>query len=313
MKTRKKRYIKKPYTIFKTGNIIICTRIPITRHVATKRKIYGGESDNEYLQQEIFVNLKSILDKNHSLRKYLESLKTTSQKAELMKFVFKQQSEHDFFDKMKERKLNMRNYNKDKTPEKKFYELLEKKVNMNNKVKQIIEELKNNKDIDEKTKTSVINTLENGASMSVHSVSSSVMNAIKSASVSLVNFFTPSISGTSKPNRKETNVEILFFDPEYTTYRKGDSIAPEKDDTVFGDFMVVTRPTKYSNTLQYGSEMIGSVEDVLTRIAISGENLLCIGNSDKCKKYSVKRKPYMQRFMRIVNEYPERPTTKISP
>lgn len=308
MKTRKKRYIKKPYTIFKTGNIIICTRIPITRHIATKRKIYGGESDNEYLQQEIFVNLKSILSKG-PLREYLESLKTTSQKAELMKFVFQQQSNRDFddfFDKMKKRQLNMRDYKTVNDHENKLYVLLNEKVNMKKTVNELIADIEK-RPIDKKTKEAVINTLENGASMSVHSVSSSVMNAIKSASISLVNFFTPVTSGTSKPNKKETNVEILFFDPEYTTYRKGDSIAPEKDDTVFGDFMVINRPTKYSNTLQYGSEMLGSVEDVLTRIAISGENLLCIGNSDKCKKYSVKRKPYMHRVMRIVNEYPQIP------
>lgn len=179
---------------------------------------------------------------------------------------------------------------------------------MKNTVDDLKKKIEESENIDAKTKEDVINTLENGASMSVHSVSSSAMNAIKTASIFLANFFTPPTPSTSKPKQKETNVEILFFDPEYTTYRKGDSMAPEKDDSVFGDFMVINRPTKYPNTFEYGAEMLGSVEDVLTRIAISGENLLCIGNSEKCKKYSVKRKPYMHRVMRIVNKQPQTST-----
>ena len=316
MKTQKKRPAKKKHTIFQTGNIIICTRLSIVPHIKSsknnkKGKIYGGESDNEYLQQEIFVNLLAALDaddKNDpntkSVKEYLESLKLTSDKAGLLKFIFKQQSNRDFddfFDKMKTRKLDMRNFNDNTGQENKIYVLLENKVMANKEVKKIAAEINKIEGLDAKTKEDVIHTLEHGSSMSVYSVSSSALNSLKSASAGLSAFMVPTPS-TKKDKHSETNIEILFFNKQYPHFKKGDSI-PSTNEKQFGDFVVLNRPTRYANTAQYTSDMTGSVEDLLAGIATAGENLLCIGNSQKCEKYSVKRKPYMTRVMRIVNKH----------
>jgi hypothetical protein len=98
MKTQKRRRnIKKPYTVFQTGSIIICTRIPIERiYKGNKAPLRGGaENDNDYLQTEIFQNLTSQLglytdEKSRELLTYLEEEnKMAADKSSLMKFIFK--------------------------------------------------------------------------------------------------------------------------------------------------------------------------------------------------------------------------------
>lgn len=321
MKTQKRRNIKKPYTVFKIGNIIISTRIPIIRR-RNKRVILGGkESDNEYLQTQIFQNLVSILGTSKEvgavdLKNYLENLKLTSEKADLIKYVFSKKSDlknDDIFDAVITRKLNMRDAFKPETPENKLYNILLSKVNAKAQVDKIKKEVENSPDIDEKMKTAIINSLENTSGISISSVSTGALNTMKKGSVLLGNFFAPELSDTStKKKWNETNVEILFYDQDHLHYRKGDSMPMQNDDEKrFGDFMIINRPTQYTSTKEYASTMYASVEDLLAHIASAGENLLCIGDSEKCKKYSVKPKPYFKRVMRIVNKQPQIDVDKI--
>ena len=173
------------------------------------------------------------------------------------------------------------------------------------KIESIKNELKSVPDLDEKTKLSIINTLENGSGMSLSSLSSGAMNSLRKGSILLGNFLAP--DPTKKGNRSnKTNIEILFYDRDNLHYKKGDSAPAVKDEEKrFGDFMVVTKPTQYADTGEYFSEMYGSVEDLLANIATPGENLLCMGDSEKCKKFSVKPKPYFKKLIRVVNNQPQ--------
>ena len=319
MKTQKRRKnIKKPYTVFQTGSIIICTRIPIGKiYKRGKMQIRGGsENDNDYLQTEIFQNLTSQLDlytdePSRKLRDYLkDENKMAADKSSLLKFIFKKKNEPEYeelFKAIQTRKLNMRKVLQAGTPENKLYKLLSTKVEARNMIERIKEEIEEIPTMDEDAKKSIISSLENGAGMTISTMSAKAMNALRSGSELLAGFFAPYAS--SNPNQKkwnETNVEILFFDKNHLHYRKGDSQPAIKDDERhFGDFMVINHPTKYANTPEYLKEMTESVEDLLAQIAKSGENLLCSGNSEKCNKYSVKRNPYSTRVMRIVNKKPE--------
>jgi hypothetical protein len=315
MKTQKRRNIKKPYTVFKLGNIIISTRIPIIRQ-RNKRVILGGkESDNEYLQTQIFQNLVSTLGTSNEagaseLKTYLEGLKLTSEKAALLQYVFSKKSDvanDAIFDAVITRKLNMRDAFKSESPENKLYNILLSKVNAKAQVQKIKEEVENSPDIDEKTKTAIISSLENTSGMTISSVSTGALNTMKKGSVLLGNFFAPTIDNTTEKKKwNETNVEILFYDQDHLHYRKGDSMPIQSDDEKrFGDVMIINRPTQYTSTKEYVSTMYASVEDLLAHIASAGENLLCLGDSAKCKKYSVKPKPYTRRVMRIVNKQPQ--------
>lgn len=315
MKTQKRRNIKKSYTVFQSGNIIVCTRIPIIRR-QNKRVILGGkESENEYLQTQIFQNLVSALGTSKEsgaseLKTYLESLKLTSDKAAFMQYVFSKKSDlanESIFDAVTTRKLNMRNAFTPDSAENKLYKILLSKVNAKSQVQKIKEEVENSPDIDEKTKTAIINSLENTSGMSISSVSTGALNTMKKGSVLLGNFFAPTIDNTNEKKKwNETNVEILFYDQDHLHYRKGDSMPIQSDDEKrFGDVMIINRPTQYTSTKEYASIMYASVEDLLAHIASAGENLLCLGNSAKCKKYSVKPNPYTRRVMRIVNKQPQ--------
>jgi hypothetical protein len=309
MKTQKRRHINKPYTVFQKGNILICVRIPISK--PKKRNIKGGkDNDNTYLQTEIFQNMVSILRGDDAdtkiLKQYLESQNMSTDKANLLQFVFSKKNEmeyEDLFKAIETRKLNMRDYSTDGRPENKLYKLLLTKVQAKNAIEKIKEEVNAIPNMDEKTKVSIINSLENGSGMSVSSISSGAFNTLKNGSVALAGFFAPPPVTNKKQKWNETSVEILFFDKDHLHYKKGDSQVPIKpEEKNFGDFMIINRPTKYANTSEYFSKMFGSVEDLLAHIATPGENLLCSGNSEKCKKYSVKPKPYTRRIMRIVDK-----------
>jgi hypothetical protein len=318
MKTQKRR-VNKPYTVFQTGNILICTRIPIGRiYKGNKTRIRGGaENDNDYLQTEIFQNLVSALGtsskaEDKELQKYLEEENTmAADKSSLLKFIFKKKNEpeyEDLFKAVQTRKLNMRKVFDDGTPEHKLYTLLSTKVQARNMIEKIKAEVEEIPTMDEDEKKSIISSLENGSGMTVSTISSKAMNSLRSGTESLANIFAPTLPAgkTDKKKRNETNVEILFFDKDHLHYKKGDSPpAIPDDERQFADFMVINRPTKYTNTHEYLKEMTESVEDLLAQIAKAGENVLCSGNSEKCKKYSVKRKPYMHRVMRIVDKQPQ--------
>lgn len=317
MKRTQKRRPIKPYTVIQTGNIIICTRIPIRKMVKyNMNRFHGGaENDNDYLQKEIFQNLVSMLEsltgeKYKDLLKYLrDELKTSADKASLLKFIFSKKNEleyADLFKAIQNRKLNMREI--DKQPQKALIDLLSNKVTAQRLIDEIKTKVNEIPTIDEEDKKSIINSLENGAGMSMTSMSSKAMNSLKSGLQFISGFFLPSQG--MKPNQKkwnETNIEILFYDKDHLHYRKGNSQPAIPDnETRFGDFMVINRPTKYANTSEYFKQMSESVEDLFASIATSGENLLCMGNSEKCKKFSVKRKPTATRMMRIVNTDPQK-------
>ena len=308
MKTRKRQSRK--YNVYQTGNLFICVRKPIGNRLFSKK--YGGaESENEYVQNQIFQNLVAILSQktdDQELMTYIESLKTTSEKAKLLDFIFSKKSNLDYeilFDAIKRKSLNMRDIYKAGSPAKMLYELLMNKIQAKSKIESIKKELASIPELDEKTKASIINTLENGSGMSLSSLSSGAMNNLRKGSILLGNFLAPAT--TKKGNRSnKTNIEILFYDRDNLHYKKGDSMPAIKDEEKrFGDFIVVTKPTEYADTSEYLSEMYGSVEDLLANIATPGENLLCMGDSEKCKKFSVKPKPYFKKLIRIVNKQPE--------
>jgi hypothetical protein len=317
MKRTQKRRSIKPYTVFQTGNIIICTRIPIRKMVKyNMNRFHGGaENDNDYLKKEIFQNLVSMLEsltgeKYSDLLKYLrDGLKTSADKDGLLKFIFSKKNELEYanlFKAIQNRKLNMREI--DKSPQKELIDLLSNKVTARRLIDEIKTKVGEIPTMDENDKKSVINSLENGVGMSMTSMSSKAMNSLKNGLHFISGFFLP--NQQMKPNQKkwnETNIEILFYDKDHLHYRKGDSLPAIRDnETRFGDFMVINKPTKYANTSEYFKNITESVEDLFASIATSGENLLCTGNSEKCKKFSVKRKPIASRMMRIVNTDPEK-------
>lgn len=308
MKTRKRQSRK--YNVYRTGNLFICVRKPIGNRLISKK--YGGaESENEYLQNQIFQNLVAILsqtEEDKNLKEYIESHKTSSDKKQLLDFIFSKKSNLDYeslFNAITRRSLNMRGITTEKSPANLLYELLMKKFTAKTKIESIKNELESVPDLDEKTKLSIINTLENGSGMSLSSLSSGAMNSLRKGSILLGNFLAP--APTKKGNRSnKTNIEILFYDRDNLHYKKGDSAPAVKDEEKrFGDFMVVTKPTQYADTGEYLSEMYGSVEDLLANIATPGENLLCMGDSEKCKKFSVKPKPYFKKLIRVVNNQPQ--------
>jgi len=311
MKTQKRRHIKKPYTIFQKGNIIISMNIPIVKY--KKRNIKGGkENDNSYLETEIFQNMVSTLAASNdtnakNLQKYLEAQKMSSDKAALLKFVFSKKNELEYqllFKSIDKRNLNMRNIFDNATPENMLYTLLSSKVQAKDAIEKIKEEVNSIPTMDEKTKASIINALESGEGINVSSITTGAMNALRNGSTAIASFLAPTLPVNSSNKKKwnETNVEILFYDQDHLHYRKGDSQpAIEDSETRFGDFVVINRPTKYSSTPEFFKSMYVSVEDLLAHIASAGENVLCMGNTEKCKKYSVKPKPYTRRIIRIVN------------
>ena len=323
MKTRKRQSRK--YNVYRTGNLFICVRKPIGNRLISKK--YGGaESENEYLQNQIFQNLVAILPQkkeDQELKTYIESHKTSSDKKQLLDFIFSKKSNLYYvslFNAINRRSLNMRDITTAKSPENPshekpspeipspanlLYELLMNKFTAKTKIESIKNELNSVPDLDEKTKLSIINTLENGSGMSLSSLSSGAMNSLRKGSILLGNFLAP--DPTKKGNRSnKTNIEILFYDRDNLHYKKGDSAPAVKDEEKrFGDFMVVTKPTQYADTGEYFSEMYGSVEDLLANIATPGENLLCMGDSEKCKKFSVKPKPYFKKLIRVVNNQPQ--------
>jgi len=307
MKTRKRQSRK--YNVYQTGNLFICVRKPIGNRLFSKK--YGGaESENEYLQNEIFQNLVAILSQkkeDQDLKTYIESLKTSSEKVTLVDFIFSKKSNPYYsplFDAIKRKSLNMRDIYNQGSPAKLLYELLMNKFIAKTKIETIKKNLESIPELDEKTRISIINTLENGSGMSLSSLSSGAMNSLRKGSILLGNFLAPT---TKKGKRwNETNVEILFYDRDNLHYKKGDSMpAIEDTEKRFGDFMIVTKPTQYADTGEYLSEMYGSVEDFLAHIATPGENLLCMGDSEKCKKFSVKPSPYFSKLVRVVNKQPQ--------
>jgi hypothetical protein len=315
MKTQKRHSIKKPYTVFQTGNIIICTRIPMIKRNSKHMMVGGKESENEYLQTQIFQNLISQLATSptpdqQQLKQYLENLKLKSDKDALLTFVFSQKSDLKYetlFDAIIRRKLNVREIDTPDSAANQLFTILSTKVKANDQIQKIKNEVESSSDIDKNTKLAILKSLENGSNVTISSVSTGAMNTLKKGSLLLANFFAPTPDSTQKKKKwNENNVEILFYDQDHLHYRKGDSMPMEQSDTNrFGDIMILNHPTKYTDTKEYFSSMYTSVEDLLAHIASAGENLLCLGNSEKCKKYSVKPRPYTRRVMRIVNKQPQ--------
>jgi len=309
-KTRKRQSQK--YNIYQTGNILICVKHPIM--VRSILKKYGGaESENEYLQNQIFQNLVAVLaiskkPEDKELNDYIMSLRLSSDKSKLVHFVFSKKSNMNYeslFDAIKRKSLNMRNIDKTDSPENKLYIALLNKVQAKTKIESIKKELAYVPDLDEKTKTSIINTLENGSGMTLSSVSSSAMNSLKKGSLLLGNMLAPTPIKKGK-RWNETNIDILFYDRDNLHFKKGDSMpALPDEDRRMGDLMVITHPTQYASTAEYLSDMYGTVEDLLAHIVTPGENILCMGDSEKCKKFSAKPKPSYYRSVRFVDKQPQ--------
>ena len=294
-----KRPIGKRVWMYKKGNIVFCYRVPYLRilPMSMDEMVHGGGVSEPELSNKLFEQLKSI---SKEVSPFLESYQ--NKKGELVKLLIKTfpPDGKKTLESLSDPSKSIIEKNKLTEDGEALLEWVKGRQNAQKITEDILKQLEGNNYTD-KEKESIKKILNHDMSNSTGILSSMTTNAFNTLSKgtnSLSSFLTVSPTDDVPKKRNDTRVQLLWYPRSSIHYRKGTSIAVDKSDPKYGEFMVYIEPEKYADSVTYLSDRFTSVEDFLA-------NVLNGCTDAMCTKGEPVRPPFKHQVLEINNYQPE--------